>query len=277
MSSVVVEKATMEYPELHQFRLHALAESEPKPLIKILEESKSVEEFKELLRRISKTDILRIEELTKDQSMDAVWFEYRKALITGTTIQRVVNALKKGTSSANLNESISKFGYKNFTCPAIEYGLKNEANALDVLWTEFSQNHTSPQKHKMGLCLDPMLPILGGSPDMILSCECCGSIPGERYYFVAEAKCPYKLRESGIKGWRELVYLTKNCELKESHTYYFQQTLYCGILGYEKCLFIIWTPDGHLTLKLDFDEELFSKMRISAEKYYFRYYIKEFL
>ena len=266
----------MEYPELNQFRLYTLAESEPKPLIKILEESKSVEEFKELLGRISKEDILRIEEITKDQSLDAVWFEYRKALITGTTIQRVVNAVKKGTSSANLNETISKFGYKNFTCPAIEYGLKNEVNALDVLWTEFSQNHTSPQKQKLGLCLDVKLPILGGSPDLILSCECCGDGEGERYYYVVEAKCPYKLRQSGIKGWRDLQYLTKNCELKKNHSYYFQQTLYCGILGYKKCLFIIWTPDGHLTLKIDFDEALFSEMRMSAEAYYFTNYINDF-
>ena len=267
----------MEFPKLYQFRLYALGKYEPQPIIKLLEKSKSVEEFKKLLHSISKRDILRIQERTKDQSLGTSWFEYRKGLITGTIIQRVVNAVKKGTSSPKLNEAISKFGYRKFTCAAIEYGLKNEVNALNALWDEFSQNHTSPQQHKVGICLDIDLPILGGSPDMILSCQCCSTIPGERYYFIAEAKCPFTLRETGIKGWRYLPYLTETCELNKNHTYYYQQTLYCGVTGYKHCFFIIWTPDGHLTLKLEFDEELFICMKSSAEDYYFKHYIKDFL
>lgn len=44
----------MEYPKLYQFRLYALAKYEPQPIIKLLEKSKSVEEFKKLLHSISK-------------------------------------------------------------------------------------------------------------------------------------------------------------------------------------------------------------------------------
>ena len=266
----------MKYPKLKEFKLHAL-KYEPKPIIKILEKSKNVDEFKKLLYSISKRDIRRIKEITKNQSLDASWFEYRKSLITGTVIQRVVNAVKKETSSTSLNESISKFGYKKFTCEAMEYGLNNEVHALNALWEEFSQSHVSPQQHKVGICLDPELPILGGSPDLILSCECCSSTPGQRHYFIAEAKCPFKLRQSGIKSWRELSYLTENCELKKNHTYYYQVTLYCGVTDYKHCLFIIWTPQGHLTLKLEFDQQLFSLMKSCARDYYFNYYIKDIL
>ena len=266
----------MKYPKLKEFRLYALR-YEPQPIIKLLEKSKNVDEFKKLLANISKRDILRIKARTRNQSQDASWFEYRKCLITGTVIQRVVNAVKRETSSSSLNEAISKFGYRKFTCEAIEYGLKNEVNALNALWIEFSKNHVAPQQHKVGICLDPELPIIGGSPDLILSCVYCSSIPGERYYFIAEAKCPFKLRDSGIKNWRDLAYLTENCELKKNHSYYYQQNLYCGITGYKHCYFIIWTPQGHLTLKIEFDEELFSLMKVSARKYYFNHYIKDIL
>lgn len=268
-------KGKIIYPKLYNFRTYSLNKRTPKTIRSLIRESRNKEEFKSLVKNFSKRDRQKVRERTKNQSQSNVWFMYRQAIITGTIIRRVIKAVEKGKSDENLNKAISKFG-DGFTCEAIEYGLANENNALRILWKEFCKDHYLPLSHKVGLCLDPELPILGGSPDLIFSCMCCSNEENKRHFFICEAKCPFKLKDSGITEWRKLPYLTENCELDKNHSYYHQLMLYCGVMGYTQSLFIIWTPEGHLTLKLDFDEDLFDLMRRCAKEYYFKFYLEEF-
>ena len=269
-----MEKGRIIFPKTYNFRSYSLNKRDPKTIRSLIRESRNKEEFKSLVKNFSNRDRQKVRERTKNQSDSEVWFLYRQAVITGTIIRRVIKAAERGQNDENLNKAISKLG-GGFTCEAIEYGLANENNALRVLWKEFCKDHYLPLSHKVGLCLDPELPILGGSPDLIVSCMCCSKEENKRHFFICEAKCPFVLKDCGIKEWWKLPYLTESCQLDKRHSYYYQQMLYCGVMGYSQSLFIIWTPEGHLTLKLDFDQQLFNVMKRSAEEYYFKFYLEE--
>ena len=213
---------------------------------------------------------------TIGQALNQFWFEYRKGIVTGTLARRIVIQTQRREASQSINNAISKLGSGKFSNEAMDYGRLHETSAIEALWDEFSQVHVEPEMHQAGLCIDGSLPVLGGSPDVLLSCVCCSSTYGQRAYFVGEAKCPFRLRHSGIVAWRDLEYLTENCELRTNHTYNYQQNVYCGIFKAIKCLFIIWTPYGHLTLEIPFDEGLFKTIKKSVKYYYFTHYVKTF-
>ena len=266
---------TKNFPKLVDFPKYNQIRRGPPTTISLLRQAKDLHHFKDLLNDITARDRKRIEQKTRLQADNPFWFEYRKGLVTGTLGRRIVIQAQRRETSQSLNNAISKFGNGRFTNEAMEYGKLSEQSAVLALWEEFEAAHVDPQMHQSGLCIDPTLPILAGSPDIILSCLCC-SKNGERCYVIGECKCPHRLRHIGIQGWRDLEYLTDEGKLRQNHSYNYQQNIYCGIYEASKCLFIIWTPHGHITLEIPFDEALFKTIKESTEYYYFNHYVKNF-
>jgi hypothetical protein len=66
----------------------------------------------------------------------------------------------------------------------------------------------------------PICYLIAGSPDGIVSCNCCPKA-------VLEIKCPFTLADKSVKdGWKNLDYLNMNdkqiLELTQKHPYYTQ-------------------------------------------------------
>ena len=81
----------------------------------------------------------------------------------------------------------------------------------------------------------------------------------------------------GVIGKLEAIIIDdENSELKPTHPYYYQITLYCGLMNASLGYFVIWTPAGHLFLELPFNVELFNLIRNSAKKYFYEHYVKNF-
>ena len=125
-----------------------------------------------------------------------------------------------------------------------------------------------------GLVIHETLPFLVGSPDVLFYCEnCCEE--GKKV-IVGEVKAPFRLANSGIASAHILEYLDADSTLKKSHSYNYQQNLYCGLTNASLCYFIIWTPKGHLILEIDFDPDLYQSMEVAAKKYFYEKYVTDF-
>ena len=262
------------FPPKYKFRKLCLEKRGPVPIIKHIKSVKNVNELKKLFAKISKRDRKRICKITQLQSSEPSWHIFRQACITGTLIKRVVNAILQEKPSDSINRAISKFGTRRFTNEAMEYGIRHEKDGIEVLWNHFKKRHKNAKFEKIGICMHEDLPFLVGSPDVLLICENCCS-EGKKQ-FIGEVKCPYRLRESGIEAMGLLEYVDENKQLKTSHTYYFQQNLYCGLKNASMCYFIIWTPKGHQILEIEFDQNLYKIITYASEKYYFENYIPQF-
>ena len=75
------------------------------------------------------------------------------------------------------------------------YGIQNEDNALEVFMSTFKMSHINAKITKMGLPLFEDKPYIGGSPDGVVSCECCEAS------ILLEVKCPFRLAMTGISSW----------------------------------------------------------------------------
>ena len=266
------------FPPLWKFRKNSLKIRGPTPLINYIRASKSPTELKNaLLQNFTERDRRRIYEKTKNQSQVFEWKLYRQGAISGTLIKRVMMSIKhKKEPSPSLNRSISKFWNNSFSNEAMRYGVIHEKDGIQVLWKYFKKKHKNATMVRPGLVIHKTLPFLVGTPDVLFYCEnCCEK--GKKVPFVGEVKCPFRLASAGIASACILEYLDSNSNtLKKSHSYTYQQNLYCGLINASLCYFIIWTPKGHLILEIDFDPDLYQSMEVAAKKYFYEKYVTDF-
>ena len=202
------------FPELSSFKKYNFRNHAPPSIFHLIYESNSVQEFQQHLQNISQKDREWVKDLTQQQSKCPFWFMYRQCCITGSSAKRVVSAAKKNKKLPGLDKAISKFDSDFYTNEAMLWGVNNEKQGIEVLWNDFKSHHHQPELHYVGICMDSDIPFLSGSPDIILSCINCCKLSGT-FYAVGEIKCPWRLKDSGIDDWRNLDYLTENCELKK--------------------------------------------------------------
>ena len=63
----------------------------------------------------------------------------------------------------------------------------HEKEAIEAYITTVSKKHSDMQVRECGLHIVPEMPLLGASPDGIVSCHCCGK-------GVIEVKCPFNTK-----------------------------------------------------------------------------------
>ena len=208
----------------------------------LLEMAKNVEEslfLQEVLKPLSQQEVDLISISTKEQAESDLWFKYRTGRITASklyTVSKKVN-LSTGVISQR-NESI----IKDIMCytsgaysPAIHWGKYNEPIAIEKFLKLNRRRHKSMVLKQCGVILVNDMPIIAASPDAIVECACCGSIP-------LEVKNPYKFRGLSINKLAEqpdsCLQITScgQIKLKADHPYYCQvqaQTLAtCAETGY---------------------------------------------
>ena len=114
------------------------------------------------------------------------------------------------------------------------------------------------------------MPYVGGSPDRIVSCSCCGK-------FCLEVKCPSSIRHtSPLDPHVELPYLKKvngDITLNKRHMYYTQCQVQMAATGINKGYFFVWTAHGTFQEKLYFDEEFWAHSKLDFEEFYKNYYV----
>ena len=235
---------------------------------KILLYCNDTEQFKNELNKLTKRSIEKISYLTKDQANSEDWFYFRKNVITGTLVKRIITAVKKDKNDLKINKAITKKHYTKLYYPAILYGVKNEKEARNTFWQKFKKNHTQPYIKLLGFTLHSNF-ILGGSPDFLYGCSCC-----ENSVCVGEIKCPWKLRDlSVLENIDKLEYITPEGKLKNIHSYMYQVQTYLGILKLKKAKFIVWSKIDFLAIDIEFDPKIWSEILETTEKYYFGTYL----
>ena len=62
-----------------------------------------------------------------------------------------------------------------------------EADEVNCFMDIFKETHNNARVEECGLFLHEDMPYVGGSPDRIITCDCCGSS-------CLEVKCPFSIR-----------------------------------------------------------------------------------
>ena len=155
--------------------------------------SNSIHDFHQnVTEHMVQKSIEHIEILTRGQCSNESWYSFRKGVITASKAHEVKTKMEKfskGGSCGNFWQLFQKNSGLMFVSPnipALKYGRSMEVNPVNVFCDLFSENHKNVKVEECGLFLDKTLPVIGASPDRIISCSCC-------HKACLEVKCPYSI------------------------------------------------------------------------------------
>ena len=209
----------------------------PLNLVAIIRMAKDKNEFFKLLfHHFSKRNIRRVAEKSRLQSESVFWYIYRRCVVTSTLAKRVIAQNLKNMNNQKINKIISKFYHSRFTNEAMQYGIENEKHGINTFFEAFKKSHINAKLQTTGLVLHNSYPFIGTSPDGLLSCDCCQNA-------IIEVKCPYRLKDTGIRSWSILEYFDPQQNLKRSHTYFNQINLTQGILQRQVAYFVVYAKN----------------------------------
>ena len=264
-----------------------IKESDPKPkdvssIDDIFLISSSKQQFLDNVERLmTPENNFKIEQLTIGQNENLNWFLCRKYVITASRSHDVLTKMRKvQRNSADvvnmwpLFQRISGLTHTNPNVPALKYGRTMEINAVNDFQELYRKEHQDFKLTECGLFLHNEYPFLGGSPDRIVSCSCCGKA-------CLEVKCPISINyTTPFDPNAKLPYLYKDdnnkLSLNRRHKYYTQCQVQMGVTGLKKCFFFVWTSHGHFVEEIHFDVQLWQEITNLFAMFYDKYYLKSF-
>lgn len=114
------------------------------------------------------------------QWTNQLWHDMRKDRITSSIFYAIVTKVNTLLTKENTNCEYSVSNVLGYCTPspnirAMRHGKETEPEAKEIYKRVIkSSGHTAIYVEECGLFIHASLPYLGSSPDLFVSCECCG-------------------------------------------------------------------------------------------------------
>ena len=201
---------------------------------------------------ISEVSLVYADKQTINQAESITWHMLREGRLTGSRVHDVLHTDQVHPAPSLIKRICGKSSVMKTSVPSLRWGIDHEKDAIaDFMDYQISQSHESPAISKSGLVIKQDYPFLAASPDGLYICNCHSKA-------LLEVKCPYTLKDT--QSVEEAIesgtfYLDKDCFLKKSHRYYTQVQHQLYVCDYEKCHFIVWTPQWMQITLIDRDDD----------------------
>ena len=222
---------------------------------------KSTYNYDELISSIKfkQEEIIEVEKVTRGQSDNKKWSEFRQGMITASNFKKVYSRRDTTDPAALVKYLIEGTHFKYGALPdAIKWGKTKESVARAMFVRIHSQEHGKLVYKEQGLIIDTDIPFLGASPDGLISCKSCGE-------FLIEIKCPFSKRNFYPKHAALdnscFVDKDKKIKLKDSSYYYAQIQGQLAIAGLKLCKLIIYTVKGIQVVDVEYSETFWAECR----------------
>ncbi|XP_062603717.1 uncharacterized protein LOC134265512 [Saccostrea cucullata] len=190
--------------------------------------------------KVTESDVVRIEESTRQQSASQIWFIERKWRLTASKFGEICKATSRRNTKKLCAALLSDV---QINSEALRHGKNYKAKALKVFNSKFNVN---AKKCGFFVCLDK--PFLGASPDAVVD----GSS-------IVEIKCPFNGRNDVVKPGKNFKFLKYDDEgkivLKTSSKYYDQIQGQLYVTKRSLCYFVVYTLSDLFVQKILFDDE----------------------
>lgn len=287
-----LEESGLEVAASKAFFLHSDAADEDDELIRKKEyvsklsmtnryeqcyEDQSIDDLRDVVKftdwSIAQHDCDLIEEMTRDQSADPLWFKMRLGRVTASIFSRCVKTSIDNPSKSLLNSIFTENSVQNI--PACIYGKEHESNGIKEALNAFRANkHRNVSGRNSGLVISPKHPYLAASPDHIISCDCCGIV-------TVEVKCPFKSdhlsKEEGInvlinRKPQSSAYIVRNSNgrlaMNHEHPYYYQVQAQIFLCDANYGFFVIWARQFSIFIKVTRNNEFLESNAKKAEDFF---------
>lgn len=223
-----------------------------------------------------------VEVLTRGQSTNQDWFNWRKNRITASVAHRIAHSRfvngKSKTPPASYLAAITGAG-RSIQTRAMSWGVQMEAEVVRRYQRQKSAaSGRSVSVQDCGLFIDAQRPWLAASPDGIVTDSRTG-----QWLLCLEVKCPYKHRdrrvedacrddpafcleiqdEDGLEPGGSPVY-----RLKTSHSYYTQIQVQLAVTGLRSADLAVFTLKETAIVPVTFDPDLWEETVSKLEEFY---------
>ena len=114
-----------------------------------------------------------VEDRTRGQASSKDWFRFRTGRITASRLHAACHTnLEKPSQS--LIKAVCYPHSTKFKTKATDWGCDHEKTAIETYLRTTKTNHSNMESSKCGLTISCQHPFLGATPDMVISCDCCG-------------------------------------------------------------------------------------------------------
>ena len=221
---------------------------------------------------ISPNLLQSVEERTRGQATNQLWFDIRNGRITSSRFGQVLHR-RDSTPSERLVAEIMGYTQSIPSTPAIRWGRNNEHHARKAYLDYMLAKGHDLNYQDSGLHLYPPATFLGASTDGIIvdsTLEDCSM-------GCLEIKCPFSIGGTSVLDltpaeiaksttfYLGCVQGSDKLQLKRSHPYFAQVQGEMAIVGTEWCDFVVYTPVGLHVERVTFDcrfweDELFPSL-----------------
>lgn len=227
--------------------------------------TENVEELLQKMPVYTKQEVDHISAVTVGQWTNQLWHDMRKDRITSSKFHAIVTKVntlltKETTNCEYLVSNVLGYCTPNPNIRAMKHGRETEPEAKEIYKRVIkSSGHTAIHVEECGLFIHASFPYLGSSPDLLVSCECCGQ-------GVVEIKCPLIDRCQTCTDFCSCklpAFLQRdsgNISLKHNHAYYAQIQGQLALSNRHYCDFFVYTCNGYFIQRLNFDSSYFSKI-----------------
>ena len=212
---------------------------------------------------ISMRDAEAIQKATIMQHCCAQWREQRNGRLTASLFHDVF-VRKESTDTGPILKRIMGYKHNDLSyIPAINWGIRNESIARQQYTSVMSTKHEGFTCSLTGLCVNPLYPHMGVSPDGMTNCHCCGD-------GILEIKCPFSAKHIDPSSLTSstCAFLTSTGYLNHKHRYYTQVQGQLMVTGRLFCDFFIWTPVGYKIERLYPDVHFCEKLEKKLTSFY---------
>lgn len=222
---------------------------------------------------VTQEEATKIEEITRNQSKNKLWYKLRAGRITASNFHAVCATSIAKPSQSLLKRICYPHVYKAVFKAGI-YGCEHEKDALQAFEDIHSKKHECSLS-RCGLILNINYPWCAATPDAILNCNECGTC-------CVEVKCPYCAKDTSVsdlleKGKGCLVKTDEKVMLSRKHAYYYQVQMQMALSNFHTCYFIVWSKKDVFVEKIEFSEAFWNDKIKDAELFHKNVVLPELL
>ena len=224
---------------------------------------------------VSSSVACEIEQKTRGQSDNLLWFQHRHLRITASNFGKVAKR-RSTTPVAGLVKTL--LYTRGIETKALRWGRTHEDDARQAYLKSLLESDPGATVSASGLVIDATEPCLGCSPDGLVNLR-GGTEPDG----VVEFKCPYTASQQNMspaEACKSLkTYFCKNTErgpeLKRNHDYFYQVQGTMAITRRRWCDFVVWTAKGMSVERLHYDPEFWKDVKVKLVDFYRRAVLPE--
>ena len=214
-----------------------------------------------------------IEETTRGQSDNQLWFDFRFCRITSSVVYEILKKTHFQTCKTLIRRIMQ---YDNHvTTSATRHGLRHENSACVKTMKLLLKTHRNVRMAECGFVVNGKYPYFGSSPDRIASCDCCGKFP-------VEVKNTFKYRDLPLhaiclKKDSCIEIIDGHTKLKRNHKFFYQCQGHILATDSKMCVFgLLASGSAEFHMEIIFrDEVIIEDMIIKSRLFFCKVLLKE--